>query len=44
VALDRDDTGRNVNAINRESGAVQGEMTVEQYRDLVEKYFKAITK
>jgi len=44
VSLDRDVAGRDVNAINRESGAVQGEMTVEQYRDLVEKYFKAITK
>ena len=36
--------GGGVNAVNRESGAVQGEATVEQYSDIVEKYFKAITK
>jgi len=31
-------------AINRESGAVQGEAGIEQYSDIVDRYFKAITK
>jgi hypothetical protein len=29
---------------SRESEAIQGETTVDQYRDIVDKYFKAITK
>jgi hypothetical protein len=33
-----------VNPLNRESEAIQGETTVDQYRELVERYFKAITK
>ncbi len=44
VALDKADVVDGVNAVNRESGAVQGEATIEQYSDIVEKYFKAITK
>ena len=44
VALDKPDVVNGVNAINRESEAVQGESTIEQYSDIVEKYFKAITK
>lgn len=44
VALDKPDVVNGVNAVNRESGAVQGETTIEQYSDIVEKYFKAITK
>ncbi|RYD78369.1 MAG: hypothetical protein EOP84_14345 [Verrucomicrobiaceae bacterium] len=44
VALDKPHTAHGVNAVNRESGAVQGEAGIEQYSDLVEKYFKAITK
>jgi hypothetical protein len=44
VAVEQADALRDLNARNRESGAVQGELTVEQYRDLVEKYFQAITK
>ena len=44
VALDKADVVDGVNAVNRESGAVQGETTVEQYSEIVEKYFKAITK
>ena len=44
VALDKADVVDGVNAVNRESGAVQGETTIEQYSDIVEKYFKAITK
>ena len=44
VALDKADVVKGVNAVNRESGAVQGETMIEQYSDIVEKYFKAITK
>ena len=44
VALDKPDVVRGVQETNRESEAVQGEATVEQYREIVEKYFRAITK
>ena len=44
VALDKADVVNGVNAVNRESGAVQGETMIEQYSDIVENYFKAITK
>jgi hypothetical protein len=44
VALDKTDVVNGINAVNRESAAVQGETTIEQYSDIVEKYFKAITK
>jgi hypothetical protein len=44
VALDKGDVVHDVNARNRESEAVQGETIIQQYSDLVEKYFKAITK
>lgn len=44
VALDKADVVNGVNAVNRESGAVQGETMIEQYSEIVEKYFKAITK
>ena len=44
MALDKADVVNGVNAVNRESGAVQGETMIEQYSDIVEKYFKAITK
>jgi hypothetical protein len=44
VALDKPDVVQGINAVNRESEAVQGETTIEQYSDLVEKYFKALTK
>jgi hypothetical protein len=43
VALDKADVVNGVNAVNRESEAVQGESMIEQYSDIVEKYFKAIT-
>jgi hypothetical protein len=43
VALDKADVVEGVQAVNRESEAVQGETTIEQYSDLVEKYFKALT-
>ncbi len=44
VALDKADVVNGVNAVNRESGAVQGETMIEQYSEIVEKYFKAITR
>jgi hypothetical protein len=44
VALDKPDVVQGVNAVNRESEAVQGETSIEQYSDLVEKYFKALTR
>lgn len=44
VALDKPDVVQGVNPVNRESEAVQGETTIEQYSDIVEKYFRAITK
>jgi hypothetical protein len=44
VALDKPDVLRGMQDGNRESEAVQGEMTIDQYRDIVEKYFRAITK
>jgi hypothetical protein len=44
VALDGGDVVNGVNPLNRESEAIQGEAPVDQYRDLVERYFKAITK
>ncbi len=44
LALDKPDVVRGVQETNRESEAVQGEATIEQYREIVEKYFRAITK
>jgi hypothetical protein len=44
VALDKPDVVRGVNPLNRESDAVQSETMIQQYRDLVEEYFKALTK
>jgi hypothetical protein len=44
ATLDKSRTLQGVNAVNRESGAVQGEGAIEQYSDLVERYFKAISK
>jgi hypothetical protein len=43
VALDKGDVVHDVNAQNRESEAVQGETIIQQYRGLVDQYFKAIT-
>ena len=43
-ALDKPDVVHGVNAVNRESEAVQGESTIDQYNDIVERYFKALTK
>ena len=44
VALDKNDVVHGVNALNRESEAVQSETIIQQYSDLVEEYFKALTK
>lgn len=44
IALDKNDVVHGVNALNRESEAVQSETIIQQYSDLVEEYFKAITK
>jgi ElaB/YqjD/DUF883 family membrane-anchored ribosome-binding protein len=43
-SLDKPDVVHGVNAVNRESEAIQGESTIDQYSDIVEKYFKALTK
>jgi hypothetical protein len=43
-SLDKPDVVHGVNAVNRESAAVQGESTIDQYSEIVEKYFKALTK
>ncbi|HEY3901797.1 MAG TPA: hypothetical protein VGM54_24505 [Chthoniobacter sp.] len=44
VALDKNDVVQGVNPVNRESEAVQSETVIQQYHDLVDQYFKAITK
>ena len=44
VALDKSDVVHGVNPLNRESEAVQSETIIQQYSDLVEEYFKSITK
>jgi hypothetical protein len=44
VVLDKADVVQGVQETNRQSEAIQGETTVDQYRDIVEKYFRAITK
>jgi hypothetical protein len=42
--LDKSDVVKGVNPLNRESEAVQSETIIQQYSDLVDEYFKAITK
>jgi hypothetical protein len=44
VAIEGTDVVRGMTDTSRESEAIQGETTVDQYRDIVDKYFKAITK
>jgi hypothetical protein len=41
--IDQPDALKNLNPVNRQSGAVESETVVEQYNDVVENYFKAIT-
>jgi hypothetical protein len=44
AAVDKQDVVEGVQPVNRESSAVQGETGIEQYSEIVDKYFKAITK
>ncbi len=44
AAVDKQDVVNGVQPVNRESSAVQGEAGIEQYSEIVDKYFKAITK
>ena len=44
TALDKADAIKGLNPVNRNSGAVKSESLLEEYSDVVEKYFKAITK
>ena len=44
VTVDKQDVVNGVQPVNRESSAVQGEAGIEQYSEIVDKYFKAITK
>ena len=44
VTLDKSDVAHDVNPVNRESEAVQSETIIQQYSDLVDEYFMAITK
>jgi hypothetical protein len=37
------DVMKGLNPVNRQSGAVSSETVIEQYSDLVDSYFKAIT-
>jgi len=41
--VEKPDAMKNLNPVNRQSGAVASETVVEQYNDVVENYFKAIT-
>ncbi len=44
AAVDQQDVLPAAPALNRESSAVQGETGIEQYSEIVDRYFKAITK
>ncbi|MDB6125956.1 MAG: hypothetical protein JWQ71_4949 [Pedosphaera sp.] len=44
VAFDKPDVMKGVKPVNRKSEAVTSESTVEEYSDIVDQYFKAITK
>lgn len=41
--VQKPDTLKNLNPVNRQSGAVSSETVIEEYNDVVENYFKAIT-
>jgi hypothetical protein len=41
--VDKSDVMKGLNPVNRQSGAVSSESTIEEYNDVVENYFKAIT-
>ena len=44
VNLDKSDVVKNLKPVNRKSEAVTSESMVEEYRDIVEKYFRQIAK
>lgn len=44
ITFDKPDVVKGIKSVNRESDAVTSETVVEEYRDLVDKYFKAITE
>ena len=44
LVLDKSDVLKGLNPVNRQSGAVAAESVIEEYNEVVEKYFKAITK
>jgi hypothetical protein len=44
LVLDKSDVVKGLNPVNRQSGAVAAESVIEEYRDVVENYFKTITK
>ena len=44
VTLGQADIVKNLNPVNRQSDAVVSEAVFQEYTDLVEEYFKAITK
>gem|GEM_PF-6810045 len=44
AALDKQDVVPSMAPVNRESTAVQGEAGIEQYSEIVDRYFKAISK
>ena len=39
----KSDVMKGLNPVNRQSGAVSSETTIEEYNDVVENYFRAIT-
>ena len=41
--VDKSDVMKGLNPVNRQSGAVSSETVIEEYNDVVENYFKAIT-
>jgi hypothetical protein len=41
--IGKPDTLKNLNPVNRQSGAVSSETVIEEYNDVVENYFKTIT-
>jgi len=44
MELDKADVLKGLNPVNRQSGSVTAESVIEEYHDVVDKYFKAITK
>lgn len=44
LKFDKPDVVKGLKPVNRESDAVSGESVIEEYNEIVEKYFKAITK